>query len=203
VLRAAVRHGALTPEVAADLARWNHGGGFSLHAAVHIAAGNRSGLERLLRYCARPAFASERLCWNTSDPQVRYTLPKPLLSGQTTLALAPLALLDRLAALIPPPRRHRHHYFGVFAPHANLRARVTACAGQPLTAAVPTSAPRPVPALPAATHRRASLHWARLLARIYETSHRTRPLRRCRPRPRQRLQSPADRRHSHRHAALQ
>jgi hypothetical protein len=31
VLRLAVRHGALTPDVAADLARWGHGGGFSLH----------------------------------------------------------------------------------------------------------------------------------------------------------------------------
>lgn len=67
VLRAAVRHGALTPEVAADLARWNHGGGFSLHAAVHIAAGDRAGLERLLRYCARPAFASERRADCTAD----------------------------------------------------------------------------------------------------------------------------------------
>jgi hypothetical protein len=28
-----------------------------------------------------------------------------------------------LAALMPWPRRHRHHYAGVFAPHAALRAR--------------------------------------------------------------------------------
>jgi len=27
------------------------------------------------------------------------------------------------AALIPLPRRHRHHYADVFAPHAALRAR--------------------------------------------------------------------------------
>jgi len=52
VLRTAVRHGALTAEVAADLARWGHGGGFSLHAAVRIEAEDRAGLERLLRYCA-------------------------------------------------------------------------------------------------------------------------------------------------------
>ena len=119
VLRIAVRHGALTPEVAADLARWGHGGGFSLHAAVRIEAEDRAGRERLLRDCARPAFASERLTWDGPDQPVRYTLPKPLPSGQTELALAPLELLDRLAALIPPPRRHRHHYAGVFAPHAS------------------------------------------------------------------------------------
>ena len=60
-------HGVFSPEVAADLARWDHGGGFSLHTAVHIAAEDRAGLERLLRYCARPAFASERLSWDGHD----------------------------------------------------------------------------------------------------------------------------------------
>jgi len=168
VLRIALRHGALTPEVAADLAHWGHGGGFSLHAAVRIEAEDRAGLERLLRYCARPAFASERLAWNGHDQPVRYTLPKPLPSGQTALTLAPLELLDRLAALIPPPRRHRHHYAGVFAPHAALRARVTACAGLPVAETAPAVAPRPDPRLPVATRRRASIHWARLLARIYQ-----------------------------------
>ncbi len=54
VLRIAVRHGALTPAVAAELARWGHGGGFSVHAAVRIEADDRAGLEHLLRYCARP-----------------------------------------------------------------------------------------------------------------------------------------------------
>ena len=49
VLRLAVRHGALTPEVAADRARWGHGGGFSLHAAVLIDAVDRPGLERARR----------------------------------------------------------------------------------------------------------------------------------------------------------
>jgi len=31
------------------------------------------------------------------------------------LRLTPLQLLDRLAALVPPPRVHRHCYFGVLA----------------------------------------------------------------------------------------
>ncbi|MBM5812943.1 MAG: transposase [Gammaproteobacteria bacterium] len=171
VLRLAVRHGALTPEVAADLARWGHGGGFSLHAAVHIAAADRAGLERLLRYCARPAFASERLCWDGAGQPVRYHLTRPLPSGQTELTLTPLELLDRLAALIPPPRRHRHHYAGVFAPHAALRARVTTCAGQPVTATAPVTVPAPDPALPAATRRRASIR--ALLAHLGE--HTTAP----------------------------
>jgi len=40
-----------------------HGGGFSLHAGVLIEAADRAGLERLLRYCARPALASEAVAW--------------------------------------------------------------------------------------------------------------------------------------------
>ena len=112
-----------------------------------IEAADRPGLERLLRYCARPAFASERLSWDGSDQHVRYRLTKPLPTGKTELALTPRELLDRLAALIPPPRRHRHHYAGVFAPHAKLRARVTACAGQPVAETAPVTVPAADPAL--------------------------------------------------------
>jgi len=32
-----------------------HGGGFSVDAQVRLEAHERDGLERLLRYCARPA----------------------------------------------------------------------------------------------------------------------------------------------------
>jgi hypothetical protein len=36
--------------------------------------------------------------------------------------------LDRLADLVPPPRKHRHRYHGVFAPNHKLRRAVTALA---------------------------------------------------------------------------
>jgi hypothetical protein len=36
--------------------------------------------------------------------------------------------LHRLATLVPPPRIHRHRYFGVLAPNSPLRAAVTALA---------------------------------------------------------------------------
>lgn len=32
------------------------------------------------------------------------------------LTLTPLELIDRIAALVPPPRTHWHRYFGVLAP---------------------------------------------------------------------------------------
>ena len=37
----------------------------------------------------------------------------------------PLDLIARIAALVPPPRTHRHRYFGVLAPNSPLRAAVT------------------------------------------------------------------------------
>jgi hypothetical protein len=37
-------------------------------------------------------------------------------------------LLDRLADLVPPPRKHRHRYHGVFAPNHKLRPAVTSLA---------------------------------------------------------------------------
>jgi hypothetical protein len=42
--------------------------------------------------------------------------------------LTPFEFLDRLADLVPPPRKHRHRYHGVFAPNNKLRRAVTALA---------------------------------------------------------------------------
>jgi len=42
--------------------------------------------------------------------------------------LSPFEFLDRLADLVPPPRKHRHRYHGVFAPNQKLRRAVTALA---------------------------------------------------------------------------
>lgn len=109
-LRALTRRGLLEPEVAEEMASWEHGGGFSLDADVRIEAEDRSGLERLLRYCARPAFALEQL--RQIDPEhLVYESRKPGPGGGISLLLAPLELIERLASLIPPPRRHWHRYY--------------------------------------------------------------------------------------------
>ena len=44
------------------------------------------------------------------------------------MALPPECQLDRLVDLVPPPRKHRHRYHGVFAPNHKLRRAVTALA---------------------------------------------------------------------------
>ena len=40
--------------------------------------------------------------------------------------LSPFDFLNRLADLVPPPRKHRHRYRGEFAPNHRLRKVVTA-----------------------------------------------------------------------------
>jgi hypothetical protein len=67
LLRALTRRGVLEPEDAETMANWEHGGGFSLDASVRIEGADRPGLERLLRDCARPAFALERCVKSTPN----------------------------------------------------------------------------------------------------------------------------------------
>jgi hypothetical protein len=135
--------------------------GFSLNADVRIESWDREGLERLLRYCARPSFASENLRWHRH--WVVYRLSKPTYRGVTSINLRPLEFLDRITELIPPSKKHRHHYHGVFAPNAPMRKRVSSCANKTLD--------KPNKQLPRSTRvkvRRATISWAKLIARIYK-----------------------------------
>ena len=112
LLRASGRRGLQSSaDEAQTMADWEHGAGFSVDAEVRIEAHERDALERLLRYCARPAFALERLREIDTEHLV-YGSVKPGPGGRVSVLLTPLQLLDRLAALIPPPRRHRHRYYG-------------------------------------------------------------------------------------------
>jgi hypothetical protein len=155
-----------------EMEQWDHGGGFSLDASVRIEAHDRRGLERLLRYCARPPFAADRL--EEIDAQrLIYHLPKPGLDGQTQIILSPLELIGRIVALVPPPRQHRHRYYGVLAPNSPLRPAVTALAPMPVATEpepVAKSAVETVADDPVDTIRRSPAHylWVMLLARIYE-----------------------------------
>ena len=91
--------------------------GFSLHAGVSCARGERKKLERLCRYIARPPISNERL--KVSDcGQVVYELKTPYRDGTTHIVMSPLEWMQRLAALVPRPRMHLIRYHGVLAPNA-------------------------------------------------------------------------------------
>ena len=78
----------------------------------------------LLRYCARPPFAMDRLRKEGAALVYRCAKQHSEPAGDKRgakvdeLTLTPLALIDRIAALIPPPRTHRRRYFGVLAPNS-------------------------------------------------------------------------------------
>ena len=97
VLRHCRRHLLLEPHEAEDMLTWDHGGGFSLDASVRIEATDRAGLERLIRYCARPPFALDRVhLVGGRTHQVLYILPAPDPAGRTALRLSALEFLDRI-----------------------------------------------------------------------------------------------------------
>jgi len=118
--------------------------GFNVHAGVHVRGGDPEGIERLLRYCARPAFSLERLSI-LSDGRVAYLLRKPRRNGATHLVLEPVVFLARLASIIPPPRYPLLRLAGVLAPHSSWRSAVV-----PKTPA-PRSCPRQPPSTAAKT----------------------------------------------------
>ena len=69
--------------------------GFSLHAGVAAKAHQRRKLERLCRYIARPAVATDRLAL-TPKGNVRYTLKTPYRDGTTHIILEPLDVMYRM-----------------------------------------------------------------------------------------------------------
>jgi hypothetical protein len=60
----------------------------------------------------------------SSGGQVLYQFRRPWRDGSTTLLLEPLELLERLATLVPPPRRPLLGYHGLLAPRARWRSAI-------------------------------------------------------------------------------
>src|SRR5947209_15958316 len=104
--------------------------GLSLHAQTQIPAHRRDQLERLIRYTARGAVSLERLVQDTNG-DILYTFTHPWSDGTTGIRLAPLELLEKLAALVPLPRVHLVRYGGCLAPHSYLRGVIRPTPRQP------------------------------------------------------------------------
>ena len=83
-----------------------------------------------------------------------YTFPRAWSDGTTGIKLSPLELLEKLAALVPPPRVHQVRYAGCLAAHSKLRGAITPTPRQQGIEAV---------ARPASSR----WGWARLLKRIF------------------------------------
>ena len=140
-------------------------GGFSLHAAVCIKADQRLELEKLCRYLARPPIAEGRLERSLAG-DVIYRFKKKWNDGTQAVFFSPLEFIEKLVALIPPPRIHLSRFHGVLAPNANWRSQV-----------VPSQAAEVVEQGAggegdtqevAAPTRKKRLSWAELLKRVFQ-----------------------------------
>ncbi|MCP4292730.1 MAG: transposase, partial [bacterium] len=78
------RHGHLDDLAVHTMDSADHAGGWSVNASVTIPDWDRHGLERLVRYCARPPISQERL-GRLNDETLVYSLRKPTVDGRTEL----------------------------------------------------------------------------------------------------------------------
>ena len=137
--------------------------GFSLHANTQIPAHRRDALERLIRSTARGAVSLERLQADANGALLS-TCTHPWSDGTTGITLAPLELLEKLAALVPLPHVHLVRYGGCLAPHSHVRGSIIPTPRQQGLDGeeVPTGTPY--------------WPWARLLGRVFGLEMRTCPL---------------------------
>ena len=129
--------------------------GFSLHANTDIPAHRRDQLERLIRYTGRGAVSLERLEQDANGDLI-YRLTRPWSDGTTGIKLAPLELLEKLAAIVPLPHAHLVRYAGCLAPHSKLRAAIIPTLRQQGGDGEDTKTGTPY------------WHWARLLGRVFD-----------------------------------
>ncbi|MFO1539531.1 MAG: transposase, partial [Chloroflexota bacterium] len=97
--------------------------GYSLHAGVGFKATDRAGLERLCGHILRPPLAKDRL-QRREDGSIAVGLKRVWSDGTSALVFSPAELVERLVALVPPPRANQVIYRGVLAANAAWRAEV-------------------------------------------------------------------------------
>jgi len=97
--------------------------GYNLHAGVGIQAANRGGLEQLCRYILRPPFAKARL-ERQEDGNLEMTMKRVWSDGTSKIIFSPMEFVERLVAIIPPPKAHQILYRGVLAGNSALRKEI-------------------------------------------------------------------------------
>ncbi|MFN8371245.1 MAG: transposase, partial [Bacteriovoracaceae bacterium] len=98
--------------------------GFSLHANVDVSGNSRDKLENLIKYTARPPLANSRISEDFSG-HILYELKNKYTDGTTHLRFTPTEFIEKIIAIIPPPRRNLIRFFGVFGPHHRYREEIT------------------------------------------------------------------------------
>ncbi len=124
VFRRMLRLGAVPESSIREMLTWPHGG-FTLDCGTTVVAGDRDALRRLLLYFLRPALSLKRLTYKPEVGLVRYQ-PSKTSGGPAYLEWSGPEFVGRLAALIPPARKHVVRYYGALGPRSPLRRAVSA-----------------------------------------------------------------------------
>jgi hypothetical protein len=154
--------------------------GFSVHANVCVDARDRIRLERLIRYAARPAVATERLS-ALPDGRLHYRLKRSWRDGTNAVIFERQDFMAKLAVLVPAPRAHLTRYHGILGPAAKCRPLIIPTGGDgnssqtPLNAqppsqsstapAAPVMESEPAPQTPCS--RKRNYAWAELMKRVF------------------------------------
>jgi len=95
-----------------------------------------------------------------SEEVLSFKLKTPWSDGTTSILLSPLELIEKLSALVPPPRQNIVRYHGVLAPHAKDRDKIVPARKKAEGAGDADDGD--------AAPRKYRLTWAALLARVFQ-----------------------------------
>ena len=132
---------------------------------MRVRANDRDGLERLVKYLARPPIANDRLS-ELPDGRLTLVFKQPWRDGTTHVVFTPHELIEKLIPLIPRPRAHLVRYHGILGPAAKDRAKVVPRFVRPeLGRSATSDEPRELD--PSGLPRLGHLPWAVLLKRVF------------------------------------
>ena len=134
ILKRMLRLRVLPAATVAEMRAWPHGG-FSLDGGTFVEAQDRAGLERLLLYVLRPALSLKALTYKPEHDLVRYRPGKGKPDSPAVLEWSGAEFVGRIAALIPPARKHLVRYYGALGPRSPLRRAVSQAARRKVGAA--------------------------------------------------------------------
>jgi len=131
-------------------------------------------LERLLRYASRGPISYERLSL-LPDGRIRYKHKRRWKDGTKAVIYERMGLMERLAALVPPPKFNILRYYGVLAPASSLRRYIVpqdkseiGPAHRGCQAKAEASAAEDAEAKPKQSKKPRNYSWAQLLKRVFE-----------------------------------
>lgn len=127
ILKRMLRMRVLPEATVNEMLAWPHGG-FSLDGGTYVEAADRAGLERLLLYVLRPALSLKQLVYKPEQDLVTYRPSKGRPDSPAVLEWTGAEFVGRMAALIPPARKHLVRYYGALGPRSPLRRAVSMAA---------------------------------------------------------------------------